>query len=58
MFLGELGQSLRQINPKFKPKTYGQNGLAKLVSQCQDVFDIRLEKGKGKTSQMYVRLKK
>jgi uncharacterized protein (TIGR00288 family) len=58
VFLGELGQSLRQINPKFKPKTYGQNGLAKLVSQCQDVFDIRLEKGKGKTSQMYVRLKK
>lgn len=58
VFLGELGQSLRRINPKFKAKTYGQNSLAKLVSQCQDRFEIRLEKGKGKTSQMYIRLKK
>ncbi len=58
VFLGELGQSLHQINPKFKPGTYGQNGLAKLVSTCQDIFDIRLEKGKGKTSQMYIRLRK
>ncbi len=58
VFLGEVGQSLRKIDPKFKTSTYGQNGLAKLVSQCQDIFKIRLEKGKGNTSQMYIRLKK
>ncbi len=58
VFLGELGQSLRQIDPKFKTKTYGQKGLSKLVSQCEDIFEIRLEQGKGKTSQMYIRLKK
>jgi hypothetical protein len=57
VFLGILGQSLRKINPKFKTKTYGQKGLAQLILQCGDCFETRVEQGKGKTSQMYVKLK-
>ena len=57
VYLGELGQSLQKIDPNFKPKTYGQNTLSNLISQYKDVFEVRTEKGEGKTSQMYVKLK-
>src|SRR2546423_1270312 len=56
VFLGELGQSLRQIDPQFKSKTYGQKGLSQLISQYLDVFEMRTEKGQGKTPQMYIKL--
>jgi uncharacterized protein (TIGR00288 family) len=57
VYLSELGQSLRKIDPKFKTKTYGQKALSHLVAQYLDVFEVRTEKGKGKTSRMYVKLK-
>jgi len=57
VFLGALGQSIRKIKPTFKPKTYGQKGLSQLVSQYTALFEIRIEKGKGKSTQMYLRLK-
>jgi len=58
VYLGELGQSLRKIDPKFKSKTYGQKGLSQLVAQYLDVFEVHTEKGAGKTARMYVKLKK
>jgi uncharacterized protein (TIGR00288 family) len=57
VFLGALGQSLREIDPKFKPKTYGQKLLSQLVLQYRDVFEIQTEPGKGKTHSMYIKLK-
>lgn len=57
VFLGALGNSLREINTKFKSQTYGQKGLSQLVLQCRDLFEIRI-KGKGGSQQLYVKLKK
>ncbi|MBX3082074.1 MAG: NYN domain-containing protein [Anaerolineae bacterium] len=57
VFLGALGHNLRQLDPQFKSQTYGHKGLTQLVSQCGDLFEIRTDKGKGNTSQSYVKLK-
>ena len=58
VFLGALGHSLRQIDPQFKTKNYGQKGLTQLVAQFRDLFDTRAENGKSGTQQTYIKLKK
>ncbi|MBX3066072.1 MAG: NYN domain-containing protein [Anaerolineae bacterium] len=58
MGLGMLGHNLHQLDPQFKPQTYGHKGLSQLVAQYEDVFEVRTEQGKGNTAQTSVRLKK
>jgi len=57
VFLGALGHSLRQIDPGFESKTYGHKLLSSLVMQHRDIFEIKMEKGKGNTLSMYLKLK-
>ena len=56
-FLGTLGHHLRQLDPGFDARTYGQSQLSSLVRANTKLFDIREEKGDEGNSVIYVRLK-
>ncbi|MDZ4770618.1 MAG: NYN domain-containing protein [Chloroflexota bacterium] len=55
--LGGLGSVLRQLDPAFDPRTYGQKQLGLLVKAHPDIFETRHQKGKdGSAGTVTVRL--
>jgi uncharacterized LabA/DUF88 family protein len=54
VFLGTLGQHLRQLDPSFDSRTYGYEKLSLLVKANPEIFEVTLMHGQ----ETYVRLKK
>jgi len=52
VLVSQLGSSLKQLDPQFTAKTYGQKSLPELVKTRTDIFDVRNE-----GNQLAVRLK-
>lgn len=56
-FLGAVGNSLRQLDPSFDPRTYGHRQLSQLVRRYPEEFEIN-EKRSPRGRSMYIRLRK
>lgn len=54
-YLGELGSSLRQLDPDFDPRTYGFKLLSQLVTAHPAFIEVR--KTGNKSSEIYIRFK-
>ncbi len=55
-FLGAVGHYLRQLDPGFDPRTYGESQLSTLVRKFPKVIEVREEKKKGRTTVIHVKL--
>ena len=55
-FLGAVGNSLRQLDPAFDPRTYGHKQLSLLIKSRSDLFELR-ESNSGGASVVDVRLR-
>jgi uncharacterized LabA/DUF88 family protein len=56
--LGALGNSLRQLDPGFDPRTYGHKQLSQLVQARTDFIEVRKAKTTSGHAVIYVRMKK
>ena len=56
-FLGTVGSRVRQLDPGFDVRTYGEKQLAPLVKSDPKLFDIREAKLSGGATLVYVRVK-
>ena len=56
-FLGAVGNSLRQLDPAFDPRTYGHKQLSLLIKSRPDRFELRESNSDGGASVVDVRLK-
>lgn len=56
-FLGAVGNSLRQLDPGFDPRTYGHTQLSQLVRAFPEVFEVRVKTRAGGPSVIYVRFR-
>ena len=54
-FLGTVGNYLRQLDPSFDPRTYGESQLSSLVRKFPKVIEVREEKKKGGTTVIHVK---
>lgn len=54
--LSDYGNSLRQLDPSFDPRSYGHNQLLKLIQAHSDKFRIRGLNREGPSSAIYVKL--
>jgi len=55
-FLGTLGHQLRQLDPGFDARTYGQSQLSMLIRAYPKSFEIREKEGEDGNSSIYVKL--
>jgi hypothetical protein len=55
--LGAIGNTVRQADPGFDPRTYGQRQLSQLVKSYPRLFEVSEETTPGGSSHIYVRLK-
>lgn len=55
-FLGAVGHYLRQLDPGFDPRTYGESQLSSLVRKFPKVIEVKEEKKKGRTTVIHVKL--
>ena len=55
-FLGAVGHYLRQLDPGFDPRTYGESQLSSLVRKFPKVIEVKEKKKKGRTTVIHVRL--
>ncbi len=58
-YLGTVGSRVRQLDPSFDVRTYGEKQLAPLLKSNSELFEIRETetKGEGGATLVYVRLK-
>lgn len=54
--LATLGSNLYQLDPAFDPRTYGYKQLSQLIKANTELFEIRFEKDRGRTT-VYVSIK-
>lgn len=54
--LSTIGFYLRQLDPGFDPRTYGQKQLSQLIKSYSDLFELKFQDDKGRTN-VYIRLK-
>ena len=57
VFLGVVGNNLRQLDPAFDPRTYGHKQLSLLIKSKSELFETQQNKTKGGPSVIYVRIK-
>jgi len=55
-FLGTFGGYLRQLDPGFDPRTYGFKQLSQFIKSLKSDFEVKENKGKTGTSEIYIRL--
>ena len=56
-FLGTVGNRVRQLDPGFDVRTYGENQLASLVKSDPNLFDIRETESSGGATRVDVRVR-
>ena len=56
-YLGTVGNRVRQLDPGFDVRTYGEKQLASLVRSEPELFDTRETKPRGGATLVYVKLK-
>ena len=56
-FLGAVGNSVRQLDPAFDPRSFGFKQMSTLVKSRLDLFETRESKKQGGPSVVFVRLK-
>ena len=54
-FLGAVGTYLRQLDPAFDARTYGQKQLSLLITSRPGLFEVRKSKTRGGPSPIYVK---
>ena len=57
VFLGAVGNSLRQLDPAFDPRTYGHKQLSLLIKSRPDRFELRESNSDGGASVVDIRLR-
>lgn len=55
-FLGAVGNALRQLDPAFDVRSYGQERLSPLIRSRADLFEMRDDKTQNGPTLIYVRL--
>jgi hypothetical protein len=55
--LGEIGFTLRQLDPGFDPRTYGFKQLSQLIKSQQALFEIQSRGEEGGGSAIYIRIR-
>lgn len=55
-FLGTVGVYLRQLDPGFDPRTYGESQLSNLVRKFPKHFEVKEEKKRGGTTVIHVKI--
>jgi hypothetical protein len=55
VFLGRVGDHVRQLDPAFDPRSFGHKQLSLLVKSRPDLFETRESKSKSGPSVVYVR---
>jgi len=55
--LGEIGFTLRQLDPGFDPRTYGFKQLSQLIKSQQALFEIQSRGEEGGGAAIYIRLR-
>ena len=55
-FLGTVGAYLRQLDPGFDPRTYGESQLSSLVRKFPKHLEVRDEKKRGGTTVIHVKI--
>ena len=55
-FFGTVGSALRQLDPAFDVRSYGQERLSPLIRSRPDLFDMRDDKTQAGPTLIYVRL--
>jgi len=56
-FLGTMGSRLRQLDPGFDPRTYGNKQLSLLIRTYSDAFEVKEVKSQDGPSVIYVKLR-
>ncbi len=56
-FLGAVGSYLRQLDPAFDPRSYGQKQLSLLIKSRPELFETRESGAKGGPTVVHVKLK-
>lgn len=52
-----MGNSLRQLDPAFDPRTYGHKQLSQLVEEHPKIIEVKKVQSSGGTTTYYMRLK-
>lgn len=55
-YLATVGNYLRQLDPSFDPRTYGESQLLRLVRKFPNNVEVREEKTKGRTTVILVKI--
>ena len=55
-YLATVGNYLRQLDPGFDPRTYGENQLLSLVRKYPENIEVREEKAGGRTTVIHVKV--